>query len=67
MCRRIAGEMQSSKGQDQDNCDDPKCLDPTWGARRRFAVWLHMGGWLAHVLQTLPDSERRAEVGAVTA
>src|SRR5947209_6477 len=40
MCGCIAGEMQSSKRQDQDNCDDPNCLHPTWGAGRRFAIWL---------------------------
>ena len=36
----VAGEVQSSKQQDQDDGADPERLHPTWGAGRRFAVWL---------------------------
>src|SRR5260221_4022575 len=54
---RIAAKMQTNERQDQDDRDDPKCLDPTWGAGRQFVVWLDVGGRLGHVLPNVRESD----------
>src|SRR5260370_31360497 len=46
----VAGEVQSSKQQDQDDSAGPNCFHPPWGARR-----------LGHVDSTLQGSGRRRQ------